>query len=169
MSCKRTKRLEINKLVNEFLAKGGKIQIIKMGQRGKCLPKQDDVPNRMNPTKQTPTGNRCKICDWSSTDRRSISNPEVSEYRANQLVIDDLTGDMFCRVCLSHVARMNRDFKIEQDPGYGTHSDLLSQESLEFLSSTSYLSEMQGRQSVVHDGRVVPGVFKKSHASGEDT
>lgn len=161
---KRKEHELLSRLVAEFQSKGGVIQQIPEGQRGKCLPIKDPV--KPIPPK-LPTGARCIICDWSPTDSRSVCNPEIAEYGGNKLEIDELTGDMLCRVCLSHAARMNRDFKIEADPNYGQSKYLLNDEAKEFFSSESYLEERVGRLSTVHEGRIVPGAYRISGTHAE--
>lgn len=55
-----------------------------------------------------PSGHRCMICDWCPTDDRSIFNPMIAEYGSNRIEIDDLTGDMLCRYCLSASEGMSK-------------------------------------------------------------
>lgn len=161
---KQKERAELNQLVTKFLAKGGEVQIIPMGVKGECKPLETP---KLNPKKQLPRGVRCRICDWCATNDQSLCNPEVTEYGGNQLVIDDLTGDMLCRICLSQSAQMNRQFKIEADPNYGQSRYLLSDEAKEFLSSTTWLEERIGRKSIAFDGHLIPGAYHKTGAHSE--
>jgi hypothetical protein len=125
---KERMREEIKVLMKEYLDRGGQIQQIPEGKRGECKPR-NPPHQKPNPRTQTATGVRCKTCDWSPTDNRSISNPEIAEYGHNRLEIDELTGDMLCRYCLSAVADMNRLFKVEEDEDYGLSPNFIGNEA----------------------------------------
>jgi hypothetical protein len=166
---KQKERAELNRLVNDFLAKGGQIQIIPMGVKGECKPLETP---KLNPKKQLPRGVRCRICDWSLTNSQSLCNPEIAEYGGNRLEIDDLTGDMLCRACLSQAASMNRPFKTVEDLNYGLSSYMV-EDALDELDGVMLTDDGPGAGwRPVYDpimNQVSPGSYRKGHAEQQSS
>jgi hypothetical protein len=165
---KSKEREELQLLVKEFLDKGGVIQQVPEGKRGKCLPRSEQLPVKYH---KQPKGARCLICDWSPTNSQSIMNPEVEEESGHSLKIDSLTGDMLCMRCLGAVAKMNRDFKIEQNSNYGFSPYILDDAAKKLLSSESHFSEFRGKRQVYDPvlGHISEGSKQKGNADATDS
>lgn len=168
---KRAEHLELQRLVNEWVKNGGVINQIPEGVRGKCLSRKEPEP-KINPLKQLPSGARCKICDWSPTDNRSVCNPEIAEYGGNRLEIDELTGDMLCRLCLAASAQMNRKFKREENVDHGL-SNYLVNDALEEIDGQMLTDDGPGEGwRPVYDpvlGQIIPGAYRKGKAEQQSS
>jgi hypothetical protein len=58
---------------------------------------------------------RCRMCDWSPTDDRSISHPMIDEYSHTRMERDDIMDELLCSTCLKISNQMIRSANVKPD------------------------------------------------------